>query len=695
MARTTRTVDDILPLSPLQSGLLFHSVFDEATPDIYTVQSTFHLAGPLDAGRARRAAEALLQRHASLRVAFRQRKSGEWVQIVAARPPLPWTEADLSHLPSDEADAEARRVTLADRERRFDTGRPPLIRFTLIRLDELSHRLVLTIHHTVLDGWSLPTLLKEFHVLYASDGDARQLPPVAPYRGYLEWLGAQDADASRAAWDRMLDGLAAPSRVAAGAEHTPQDPGRHEFGLTEERTRELTARARAAGVTVNTVVQAAWSLVLAGLTGADDVVFGVTVNGRPAELPGIESMVGLFINTLPLRVRLDPALTTTELLDRVHRAQADLIAHQYVGLMEVQHRTGLGPLFDTSVVFENFPFDSAPRLSAETDQVRVVGAESHSANHFPLSLVGMPQERLRFKLFHQPDLFDEQAAAGIAARFLGVLDALVAEPGLPIGRVDPIGPADRARALTAAAGPARTEDGATLPELFTAQARRTPDAPAVRAGDRVLTYRELDARASSVARALAERGAGPGTHVAVLLPRGTDLVVALLGVAKSGAAYVPLDPAHPAERIAAVLADSAPLLAIAEPGAELPDGDLPVLTVTEDEAPSYTAAPHPHDPAYLIFTSGSTGRPKGVVVEHRSVGAYLSRGREAYPDAAGLALVHSSVTFDLTVTGLYTPLVSGGCVHIAELPEATGGPRPTFLKGTPSHLELLDTLPAE
>ncbi|MER5949264.1 amino acid adenylation domain-containing protein, partial [Streptomyces sp. NPDC001904] len=697
MARSTRTVDDILPLSPLQSGLLFHSVFDEATADIYTVQSTFHLAGPLDAGRAREAAEALLRRHASLRVAFRQRKDGEWVQIVAARYKLPWTEIDLSHLPAEQADTEAREATLADREQRFDTGRPPLIRFTLIRLGAESHRLVLTIHHTVLDGWSLPTLLKEYHALYLSGGDARGLPAVAPYRDYLAWLSRQDADASRAAWDAMLDGLTAPSLVAGATEHTPQDPGRHEFGLTVEQTRALTARARSAGVTVNTVVQAAWSLVLAGLTGTDDVVFGVTVNGRPAELPGIESMVGLFINTLPLRVRLRPEQSAGELLAAVHHAQAELIAHQYLGLSEVQHRTGLGPLFDTSVVFENFPFDSAPAVSGESDPLRVVGAESHSANHFPLSLVGMPQDALRFKLFHQRELFDDTAAAAVAERFLGLLDTLVHAPERPLGRIDVIGADETARALAAAAG----SDGAaaagarlpTLPELFTAQAAATPDAPAVRAGDRVLTYRELDARASHVARTLVERGVRAGRTVAVLLPRGIDLVVALLGVAKSGGAYVPLDPEHPAERIAAVLADADPVLALAAPGLALPDTET--LAVTGEEAASFTATPHPHDPAYLIFTSGSTGRPKGVVVEHRSLAAYLVRARDAYPDAAGLTLVHSSVTFDLTVTGLYTPLVSGGCAHLAELPDAVGGPRPTFLKGTPSHLELLDTLPGE
>ncbi|MGW2515327.1 amino acid adenylation domain-containing protein, partial [Streptomyces scopuliridis] len=691
MARTTRTVDDILPLSPLQSGLLFHTVFDESTPDIYTVQSTFHLAGPLDRGRARRAAEALLKRHAGLRVAFRQRSGGEWVQLVAARYRLPWTEMDLTDRGPEAADTEARRITLADREQRFDIGRPPLIRFTLIRLGDHDHRLVLTIHHTVLDGWSLPILLKEFHTLYVTDADTRRLPPVVPYRTYLEWLARQDADATKAAWDRMLDGLTAPTLVAAGTDHTPQDPGRYVFELSEPDTEALAERAKAAGVTVNTVVQAAWAMVLGGLTGSDDVVFGVTVNGRPAELSGVESMVGLFINTLPLRVRLRPETTGSDLLRQVHQGQVELTAHQYTGLSEIQHRTGLGPLFDTSVVFENFPFEEAPRVSASTDDIQVVGAESHSANHFPLSLVGMPQDRLRFKLFHQRELFDDTAVAGIVARFRALLTELVSRPHTPIGRFDPLCAEDRRRALAFATGPVREFTSASLPELFTEQARRTPDAPAVRAGGHTLTYRELDARASYTARELDRRGIGAGEYVAVMLPRGVDLAVALLGVAKSGAAYVPVDPDHPADRIAGILADSCCALAIAEPGTTPPGHDT--FTVTNAEADSYTATPHPHDPAYVIFTSGSTGRPKGVVVEHRSVGAYLTRTREAYPDTAGLALAHSSVAFDLTVTGLYTPLVSGGCVHLAELPEAVAGPRPTFLKGTPSHLELLASLP--
>ncbi|MBW4702076.1 non-ribosomal peptide synthetase [Micromonospora sp. RL09-050-HVF-A] len=683
------TIEDILPLSPLQGGLLFHSVFDETTPDIYTVQSTFHLAGTLDEERARAAADALVRRHANLRAAFRHRGNGDWAQLIAARVTVPFTVLDLAGSGAD-AEEQARQAVLADRATRFDISRPPLIRFLLIRLGERDHRLVLTIHHTVLDGWSFPTLLKEFHALYLAGGDASMLPPVAPYRDYLAWLSAQDQDAARAAWDETLAGLDAPTRViTVPADRAPQDPGRTEFGLTAERTRAVTALARSSGVTVNTVVQAAWSLVLAGLTGRDDVVFGVTVNGRPAELPGVESMVGLFINTLPLRVRLDPGQTVGDLLARVQDQQLRLVANQHIGLGEIQRRAGLGALFDTSVVFENFPFDDAPAPAPDNDELRVVGARSHSANHFPLSLVGMPQDCLRFKLFHQPDLFDDAAVAAIVDRFRWVLDALVEHPDRPIGRISLLTPAEREFAL--ANDTAREVAPASLPQLFDEQVRRTPDAPAVLAGGRTLTYRQLDARASHLARELASRGVGPGRLVAVLLPRSVELVVALLAVTKAGGAYAPIDPDYPADRIAVILGDADPVLAVTTAGTALPEG-LRTVTLGEHESEPFTVRVRPHDPVYVIFTSGSTGRPKGVVVEHRSVGAYLSRARVVYPDAAGIALAHSSVAFDLTVTGLWSPLVSGGQVHVAELPDAVDGPRPTFLKGTPSHLPLLDTM---
>ncbi|WP_157854620.1 condensation domain-containing protein, partial [Streptomyces varsoviensis] len=660
MSRQSRVIEDILPLSPLQEGLLFHSVYDEAAPDVYTVQLVFHLDGELDHEAMRAAGGALLQRHSNLRVAFRQRKTGEWAQLVARTVPLPWADADLSAIADEtERTAEADRLVAADRARRFDVTRPPLVRFLLVKLAERQHRLVLSMHHTLLDGWSLPVLLREFYALYISRGDASGLPEARPYRHYLDWLAAQDRPAAERAWRESLAGLTEPTRIAPmDAGRLPTAPRRHEFGLTEEATAALVERARAHGLTLNTVVQGAWALVLGRLTGSDDAVFGVTVSGRPADLPGVEDMVGLFINTLPLRARLRPAEPLARFLARVQEEQSRLLDHQHLGLADIQRQAGIGELFDTSLVFENFPLDQArEQTGAAPGGLRVSAAESTSANHYTLSLVAMPHSSLGFRFFYQPDLLSEADVETIGDRLLQVLDAFTADPDLPVGRTGVLRDDERHQLLDGWNDTAREVPAATLPELFEAQAARTPDAPALMEGDTSLTYAELNARANRLARALVGRGVGPEQFVAIVLPRSAENVVAMLAVLKAGGAYVPVDPEYPDERIAHMLADSRPVLTLTEEeiGSLVSDG------VSDDDLGRVPAQSHA---AYMIYTSGSTGVPKGVVVEHRSLGAYLLRAREAYGEAvAGVSLVHSPLAFDLTVTALYTPLVSGGCVR--------------------------------
>lgn len=300
VSRKSRSIEDILPLSPLQEGLIFHSVYDDRGADIYTVQLVFDVDGPLDSTALHTAARTLVQRHTNLRAGFRQRTSGEWVQVVLRDAPPDWTETDLSALPEADREREAERIVVEDRARRFDVGRPPLLRFTLLRLTPDRHRLALAVHHAVLDGWSLPVVLRELLTLYVSGGDVSGLPRIRPYRDYLAWLADRDRDAALAAWHRVFEDFEEPARIAPAAPgRTPVVPDKIEFGLPADTTRQLTERARELGVTLNTVVQGAWGLVLSRLLDRDDVVFGVTVSGRPADLPGVEDMVGLFINTLP------------------------------------------------------------------------------------------------------------------------------------------------------------------------------------------------------------------------------------------------------------------------------------------------------------------------------------------------------------------------------------------------------------
>ncbi|MEU7650214.1 amino acid adenylation domain-containing protein, partial [Streptomyces huasconensis] len=711
MSRNPRKIEDILPLAPLQEGLLFHSVYDEGELDPYVVQISFGIEGDLDAAALRAAAQTLLDRHANLRVAFRQRKNGEWAQLVMRQVRLPWAERDLSGLPEAERARAADEIVATDRARRFDIARPPMLRFTLIRLGAGEHRLVLTNHHLLMDGWSLPVLMGELFALYDGGGDASVLPRVRPYADYLRWLERQDQEAARDAWREAFADLAEPTLVAPDAGRAAVAGAEVESALGQQDTAALAEIARRHGVTLNTVVQAAWGITLSKLTGRDDVVFGTTVSGRPPQLDGVESMVGLFINTLPSRVRLRPAEPLVELLARVQDEQARLTGHQHLGLGEIQRVAGHGELFDTSMVFQNYP---APKAGAQGSglgaAISLVPGKNREATHYPLLLIASARDTMAFRLSYRPDVFDADAAQGVLDRFVRVLHALLADPTRPVGLLDLLSDTERAQVLVEWNDSAHEVPDAGVLDLFRAQVAAAPGAVAVRDADTALSYAELDARSSRLAHVLIARGAAPERFVGIALPRTVDVVVALLAVLKSGAAYLPVDPDYPAERIAFMLGDTEPTLIVstAELSDALPATGTPLLLLDDPRAAAALAAApeaEPTDaerlaplsllnPAYVIYTSGSTGRPKGVVIEHRSLGAYLQWARAAYPSMAGTSLLHSPVSFDLTVTALYTTLVSGGQVRVAELDErAADGPTPTFLKGTPSVLALLEALP--
>ncbi|MEV0126828.1 condensation domain-containing protein, partial [Streptomyces sp. NPDC050703] len=440
---TRSLVEDVWPLSPLQEGLLFHAAYDDEGPDVYQGQRTLELAGPLDADRLRRSWEALLARHGALRAGFRGRKSGETVQVIAREAALPWRAEDLSHLAGPDALAEARRLAEGERSRRFDPAVAPLLRLLLIRLGEGRHQLVLTSHHVVMDGWSMAVLFNELPAVYAADGATHGLPRTTSYRDYLVWLGRQDKEAARAAWREELAGADEPTLVApADPARTPVAPESLVIRLSAELTQGTTRLARSLGVTVNTVVQGAWALLLARLAGRTDVVFGATVAGRPAELPGVESMVGLFINTLPVRVPLDGAQTVARMLAALQDRQAALMAHQHLGLSEIQKLVGSGAVFDTIVVYENYPRPPQEEPAPDAFTMRPLGEEE--AAHYPLTLVAAPEgDRMAVKLDHRPDLFDHAFAQSVVEQLVRVLEQMVADPSVPVGRIDVAGPSVR------------------------------------------------------------------------------------------------------------------------------------------------------------------------------------------------------------------------------------------------------------
>ncbi|MFG1610268.1 amino acid adenylation domain-containing protein [Actinoplanes sp. NPDC049265] len=665
-------LEDVLPLSPLQQGLLFHATYDGDAPDVYTVSMTLDLTGPLDPGRLREAGQALLDRHANLRAGFRRTAKGTTVAAIPTRVRLPWAEHDLSGLAPADRETELERLAADDRGRRFDMARPPLLRAALARLGAGRHRLTITHHHILLDGWSAPLLVKELFRLYAGPGS---LPPVTPYKAYLSWLARWDKAAATEAWRAALAGLDEPTRIApAGTASEPVVPGSVEVALDPALSARLTGFARAGGLTLNTVVQAAWGLLLARTTGRDDVVFGATVSGRPPQLPGVESMIGLFINTVPVRVRLDAAEPVRALLTRLQDEQAGLIEHQYLGLADIQRLAGLGELFDTLTVFESYPGedgDPAPGL-------RVTTVDDQDATHYPLVLIAEPGDRINLEIRHRADVVDAARARALLARLARVLDAFAATPDIPVGRIDLLDPAERATVTGEWSGSVEGITPTTFPRRFAEMAAAYPGNTAVICEDEQIGYAELEARSGRLAAALAERGVGPGDVVAVALPRSVDLVTALVGVLRSGAAYLALDLDYPADRLRYMLDDAAPACVVtrAELAGQIP-GDTPVLDVASPPPATGSTPRRPDvlDAAYVIYTSGSTGRPKGVVVTHEGVAKLVATAeRRLHVTEDSRVLLYASPSFDLAYFELCQALLCGGALVVVPAELRIPGP---------------------
>ncbi|MFE4421469.1 amino acid adenylation domain-containing protein [Streptomyces sp. NPDC056817] len=674
---------DVLPLAPMQEGLLFHALFDQDAADVYTVQLFLGMDGALDVRALRTAAQALLRRHPNLRSGFRHEQVGTPVQVVHHEVELPWETHDLRRLDPDEQSAELARIAADERGRRFDLATPPLLRFVLVRLADDHCRLVLTCHHILLDGWSMPLLAQELFTLYAHGGDDTGLPRATPYRDYLSWLAAQDRQVAEEAWRRALAGIAEPTLLAPTSTGTTAlPPERVTLELSPELTTALTERGRQLGLTMNTLVQGAWAVLLSRLTGAQDVVFGATVSGRPGEIAGVESMVGLFINTLPVRVALRPEESWAQLLSRLQEQQSALMEHQYIGLHDTQRLAGVGELFDTLTVFENYPLDPA-LLDVAGTGVRVTEADAQDATHYPLTLVAVPGPRLGLRLGYRPELFTSDTVQSIGTRLHRLLESIAAEPEQPVAAVDVLDAAERERTLITWNATEQDVPAVTLTELIEVQAARTPQVPAVVFEGETLTYAELNARANRLARLLAERGAGPEGFVALAVPRSLDLIIALLAVLKSGAAYIPVDPDYPAERIRYILSNTGPamLLTTTDVVPALPaDDSTPRLLLDTEDTRAALRRHADHDltdadrpasltvlnTAYVIYTSGSTGKPKGVMVPHEAIVNRLLWMQARYGlDASDRVLQKTPSGFDVSVWEFFWPLIVGARLVVA------------------------------
>ncbi|CRK58162.1 Siderophore biosynthesis non-ribosomal peptide synthetase modules @ Bacillibactin synthetase component F [Alloactinosynnema sp. L-07] len=664
---------DVWPVTPLQDGLLFHSLYEDSA-DVYLTQLVVGLDGPLDTDRLRAAADAVLRDHPQLRVAYRHEGLSAPLAVVPARVSAPFEVVDLT---AGDAAAGMARLLAADRARRFDLAEPPLVRFTVVRVGEAARQLVITSHHLMLDGWSMPVLLRELLDRYTGAA----IVPATPYPAYLAWLDRQDRAAAERAWRDLLAGVDEPTLVAAAAQGTRSVRSQDlVVEVPEELTAALVATARGCQLTMNTVVQGAWAMLVGSLTGRSDVLFGTSVGGRPAEVVGMDSMLGMFVGTMPVRVRLDPARSVAAVLADLQDQLSAMTPHAYVGLAEPQRAAGIGELFDTLTVFASY----ADHADLSADGLRVTGIEELDAIHYPLGLAATPGPRLRLRLCYRPDVYSTVDAEAIVARLVRLLESFAADPTVPLSRVDVLTAGERALVLDGWNDTGTAATPATLPALVEAQVRRTPHGDAVVFGDTVFSYAQVNAAANRLAHHLIGRGVGPETRVALALPRSAELIVAWLAVLKTGAAYVPVDPGYPAERIEFMLADATPAVVLTT--TEQADSKIGTALIEEDDrraAPVITldtldldGAPEtdPTDadrvrplsvrhPAYVIYTSGSTGTPKGVVVTHHGVAdvaaVHIDRMRL---DETSRFLLAVSISFDVSMADIAMTLSCGAAL---------------------------------
>ncbi|MFZ2527195.1 MAG: amino acid adenylation domain-containing protein [Rhodococcus sp. (in: high G+C Gram-positive bacteria)] len=682
-------LETVWPPAPLQTGLLFHALLagQAAAADAYVVQLCFDLRGTVDPDRLRRATVIMLDRYPNLRAAFTGDGTGGFVQVIPAHVELPWTVLDVAG--HDDPDGDADRILATDRHTRFDIAAAPLLRGTVIRTGADRYRLALTNHHILLDGWSTPLLVKELLLLYATDGDTTALERPHSYGDYLTWLAGLNTSDSLDTWTRALAGvedatLLVPEHRTGTADTVSEDLL---VDLPADLAARLDAVAAHRGITVNTLVQTAWGLVLGALTGRTDVVFGATVSGRPPQVPGVESMVGLFINTVPVRITMHPAETIGALLDRVQAEQATLFDHHHVRLSTLEQQVGAAARFDTLTVFESYPVDAAG-LTADTDiaGMHVADIIGHDAAHYPLSIVAHSDTTLHLKMKFLPELFDRDTITAIAHRIERVLETLTADPDTRVAAVDVLTAAERT-ALAPVTGPAGGTT-LTLPALFTATATAHPDAIAVTADDRHLTYRDLDEWSTRAARMLLDIGVGPETFVALGIARSVESVAAVWAITKTGAAFVPVDPNYPPERIAFVLDDCGARVGVTTTTHRdrMPDtvrwlmlddptlaehiADTPAAPVTDTDRGTTLRLAHP---AYLIYTSGSTGRPKGVVTTHRSLHNFVLDQQQRFAAGPGARVMHfSSPSFDASIFE-YLQAFGSGATLVVVPPTVYGG----------------------
>ena len=673
------------PLSPLQQGLLAHHSGLRAD-GVDLVQIVMNLPEAVSPDVFAGAWTRMARRHSILRTAFPAPRAGEaHEQVVADAVHTVFAWQDWSDLPAHVREEQWTRFLAEDRARGVDLAVAPLWRVTTIRLGEADHRVVFTFHHLLIDARSLLVLLPDLFAAcddLAAGRDSSSAPAPA-YHEYVQWLQTQDPAASLHYWREVLADFRHPTPLPlaggsiSGAEPDANGPCHRTRVLDAARTSALRDFARANDITLNTLVQAAWALLLGRCTGESEVLFGAVRACRHGSVESASRLVGPLINTVPLRVALTPGVRVADWLRGLRRQWIDMRPHEHAALSAIRPLAGVAagtPLFDTVVSYQEPSWDAALAArggawSNRTFEVR------NQLNH-PLALDAAGGDTLQLRISYHPSRFSAASIEQMLGHLITLLEGMATHPDRFLANLPLLTPEEEARLLGAWSGtPADFGELTAVHTRFARHAAREPNALAVADEQESLTYAELDRTATALAARLQSLGAAPGRFVGVCVQPGVNLPVALLAVLKSGAAYVPMDPAYPAERLSFMISDAAiPLLLTERKLAALFPG-IPARVICLDDENlqgATTAALRPapatlDDAAYLIYTSGSTGVPKGVPISHRSLANLVRWHQEVYAvTAADRATQIASPAFDACVWELWPYLSAGASIHIPE-----------------------------
>lgn len=712
-------IQSIYPLSPLQQGMLFHSVYDGKS-SAYVIIVQADLQGELDVDAFKQAWQQVIGRHPVLRTFFMWKNRDKPLQIVRRQVEIPWQVYNWSHLPATEQQEKIKSFLQADRTQGFNLSKAPLLRLTLIQTAANNFHFIWSFHHILLDGWSEPLVLSEVFSIYEEilNGKIKYRDQPPPYKEYIVWLNQQNLTKAEKYWRETLKGFTTPTPIhideneISNAHHDSTEKfDIQQLQLPKETTSALHLLAQQHQITLSTLFQGVWALLLSRYSGETDVVFGSTVSGRSIALPRIESMVGLFINTLPVRVQISPQVTLVSWLKELHHQQIQVRQFEYSSLRDVQAWSDLNriqgqSLFDTILTINNFHLDGT--LKQANTGLKISNLNFLGASHYPLSVTIDLGEDSLLTISHNCNRFRNATITRMLGHFQSVLEAIAANPDQPLSAFSFLNAEENQQLLvdfnqTRAMVP--TDQ--TVVQLFEAQVAQTPNATALRFNGQALTYAQLNQRSNQLARYLQRHGVGPEHVVALCLDRSPEAVIAIWGTLKAGGSYVPLDVELPEQRLAFMLDETqAPVVITTQHlAARLPQSKAKIVCLDSDWLMIESASGEnlgqvasPNNLAYIIYTSGSTGTPKGAMVNHSNLINYVWWAKNYYLEGQKLNFpLFSSLSFDLTVTSIYVPLISGGSIVIygegemgnLVLLDVIKENQVDIIKLTPAHLSLI------